>query len=156
MERALGMAKFYRMAWYELCVKWNAMMHANAPKVLSLYKTGRSGKVYAKKIYAGDWKSTAGYEPIVVSSSEQEQESVKTIQKFMFLLQQFPENMALKDIAQKRMLQSVDLSPDELKQVETSNQPQQAQEQPIEQAQQPTMQNQMTPDIQEMISQLAA
>lgn len=129
MERSIGMAKFYRMAWYEICWKWDKMMHANAPKILKLYKTSRSGKIYSKKIYVSDWKSTVGYEPIIRSSSEQEQESLKTIQKFMFLLSQFPNNIALKKIAQKRMLESVDLSPEELKQVESSETEQPPQEQ---------------------------
>jgi len=75
-ERAVNMAKFYRLAWYETCVKWDAMMHANTPKLITLYKTARSGKVYKKKIFASDWKSSEGYRPIVTSTSEQEQESI--------------------------------------------------------------------------------
>jgi hypothetical protein len=93
-------------------------MHQNKPRVISLYKVGRSGKLYSKKVYASDWASKDGYEPQVISSSEQEQESFKTIQKFTFILQQFPENQALKEIAQKRMLDVLNLSPEELKQVE--------------------------------------
>lgn len=124
MERAIGMAKFYRMAWYELCTKWAAMMDANAPKVLSLYKTSKTGKIYAKKLFSADWKSKDGYQPVISSTSEQETESIKSIQKFMFLLGQFPNNMALKKIAQKRMLESVDLSPEEQRQVETAEEEQ--------------------------------
>ena len=122
VERAVGMAKFYRMAWYELCVKWCEMMHANAPRILKLYKAGRSGKIYEEKALASDWKSKAGYRPIVTSSSEQEQESIKTIQKFIFVRQQFPNNEALTKIAQKRMLESLDLTPEELKEVENAEQ----------------------------------
>jgi len=129
MERSIGIAKFYKMAWYETCWKWDKLMHANAPKILKLYKTSRTGKIYSKKIYASDWKSTAGYEPIIRSSSEQEQESLKTIQKFIFLLTQFPNNEALRKIAQKRMLESVNLSSEELKQVESSEGKQQPQQQ---------------------------
>ena len=117
VERAIGMAKFYRMAWYELAVKWNAMMQANGPKILDLYKTSRTGKIYAKRIYASDWKSKAGYKPVVSSSSEQEQESIKALQKFDYLLKQFPNNRALRKVAQKRMLESVDLTPEEMKMV---------------------------------------
>lgn len=135
VERAIGMAKLYRMAWHETCVKWDAMMHANAPKVLDLYKTARSGKVYPKRIYASDWKSEEGYLPIINSTSEQEQESMKSIQKFMFLLQQFPTNTALKKIAQKRMLESVDLAPEELRQVTEAEEQMQKQAMLTEQAQ---------------------
>ncbi len=117
-ERATAMAKFYRMAWYELSCKWDKLMHANAPKFIKLHKIGRDGKAYPKTITKGDWVSEAGYEPIVRSSSEQENEKTKTIQQFLFIMNQFPNNSALKRIGQKRMLEVVDLSPEELRQVE--------------------------------------
>lgn len=117
-ERVTGMAKFYRLAWYEYAWKWNLLMHANAPKILKLYKIGRSGKAYPKTAIQGEWKSEAGYEPIVRSSSEQETENTKGIQRFLFILSQFPNNLALRKIAQKRMLEIVDLTPEELREVE--------------------------------------
>lgn len=115
MERSVAMQKFYRGSWYELCVKWEKMMQANAPKTLSLYRTGTSGKLYEKKVMPGDWKSKAGYEPVVSSTSEQEMNQVKSIQKFQYLMQQFPENKALRKIAQRRQLELLDFTPDELK-----------------------------------------
>ena len=57
MERTIGMAKFYRMAWYEMATKWCDLMHANAPKVVKMYKEGFNGKMYEKKVFASDWKS---------------------------------------------------------------------------------------------------
>ncbi len=118
MERTVGMAKFYRMAWFERCVKWDAMMHANPIKLATLYKTGRSGKIYSKKIYKSDWMSETGYLPVIASSSEQEQNEVKSLQKWQFVLGAHPNNEALQRIALKRELELLDLSPDELKQVE--------------------------------------
>ena len=112
------MAKFYRMAWYELAWKWDKLMQANAPKMIKLFKVAKNGKAFPKTVYKGDWVSTAGYEPIVRSSSEQETEKTKSIQRFQFILGQFPNNIALKKIAQKRMLELVDLSPEELRLVE--------------------------------------
>lgn len=117
-ERVIGMAKFYRMSWYELCKKLDALLHANAPKQLKLSKQGRSGRVYPKTVVKADWYSEDGYEPIVSSSSEQEAENIKGIQKFQFILSQFPNNLALRKIAQKRELEMLDLTPEELKQVE--------------------------------------
>jgi hypothetical protein len=117
MERSVSMQKFYRGSWYELCTKWNKLMHANAPRTMSLYRTGTSGKIYEKKVSPGDWKSEAGYEPIVSSTSEQEMNEIKTVQKFQYILQQFPENQALRKIAQRRQLELMDFTPDELKQV---------------------------------------
>jgi hypothetical protein len=118
MERTIGIAKFYKLANYEFAYKWDKLMHANAPKFLKLYKTSASGKIYPKRVYAGDWVSKFGYEPIVRSTSEQEAESTKTIQKFMFVMSQFPGNKALRNIAQKRELEMLNLTPAELKQVE--------------------------------------
>lgn len=117
-ERTTAMAKFYRRAWYEYCVKWDKMMKANAPKLLKLYKQGPSGKTYEKKIFKADWMSAAGYEPLVRSSSEQEANELKTVQKWMFVKTQFPNNTALNRIAQKRQLELLDLTPEELSEVE--------------------------------------
>ena len=161
MERTIGMAKFYRLAWYELAWKWDKLMHANAPKFLKLFKTARSGKIYPKRVFMNDWKSEAGYEPSVRSSSEQEAENTKGIQKFMFILSQFPTNPALKRIAQKRMLEMVDLTPEELREVEEGEkqaqipiaQPGQIiQGQPQQQITEPA---ESTADIEELIGQLA-
>lgn len=160
MERATTMSKFYKASWYELAKKWDAMMQANNFKKLKLYKTGRSGKLYEKIVYNKDWKSEAGYEPTVRSSSEQEQEQTKTLQKFMFVLSQFPNNPALRKIAQKRELESLDLSADELKQVEDAEeqaqQAQQMQQTPIQPAPQqvPPEQANLMQQIQQQSQQL--
>ena len=151
-ERATAMAKFYRLSWYELAWKWDKLMHANAPKFMELYKTSQDGKIYPKRVFAGDWKSDSGYEPTVRSSSEQEADSVKTIQKFMFMLAQFPQNRALRMIAQKRMLESVDLSPEELRQVEEGEE--QAQIMPPAVQEQPGEDPAIMAEIQQGLGQL--
>jgi len=149
-ERAVGMAKFYRMAWYELAWKWDKMMHANPPEKLDLVKVGRDGKAYPKRVLMNDWMSEKGYEPVVRSSSEQETEDVKNLQKFNFVMQQSPNNQALRQIGIKRQLKMLDLTPEELKQIEEGE----------KQAQQMVMQEQnpaaapMAPDQENMAMQL--
>ena len=147
-ERTVAMAKFYRMAWYETAWKWDKLMHANAPRMLKLNKTGRSGKSYPKRVFLNDWKSTAGYRPVVSSSSEQEAESVKGIQKFTFVLQQFPNNVALKKVAQKRMLEILDVTPEELRQIE------EGENQPVQTAQPTPVQGTRLPQVAPEITQL--
>ncbi len=150
-ERATAMSKFYRLAWYELAWKWDKLMHANAPKMIKLFKISRSGKAFPKTVYKGDWVSQAGYEPIVRSTSEQESENTKGIQKFLFILQQFPNNAALRKIAQKRMLEIVDLTPEELKQVEEGEEAAQQQAELSQQAPQeadPNLQSQVESKLQ--------
>lgn len=133
-ERTLGMAKFYRLAWYEFAKKWDALMQANAPKLIKLFKVSKDGKAYPKSVLQKEWKSE--YEPIVHSSSEQEEESIKGMQKFQFIISQFPNNIALRKISQKRMLELVDLSPEELKQIEDAEEQMFQQQQQAQQAQQ--------------------
>ena len=118
MERTLAMAKFYRRSWYDLAWKWHALMDANSGKKRTLYKTSASGKVWPKIVYPKDWKSKAGYRPVVRSTSEQEEEKTKGIQRFMFIKGMFPNNPALNRIIQQRSLELVDLTPAELREVE--------------------------------------
>lgn len=117
MERTLGMAKFYRRAWKELAMKWYRMMDANDSKKRNLVKISSKGRVWPKDVFPSDWKSKAGFFSLVRSSSEQDFEKTKGIQRFDFLMQKFPENAALKRIAQKRMLGLLDLSPEEVREV---------------------------------------
>lgn len=120
LERITTITKFYRSSWFELSTKWDAMMQANNFKKISLYKTGDSGKVYEKVVYSSDWKSEAGYIANVRSASEQEQEQNKTMQKFLFVQSQFPNNQALRKIAQNRELKLLGLTPDELRDIENA------------------------------------
>lgn len=117
-ERTTALTKFYRMAWQELARKWDQMMQANAPTFLKLFKTARSGKIYPKRVYAGDWLSDVGYDASVASAIEQERDDTKNIQRFQFVMSQYPENQALKRIAQRRELKLINLTPEEIKEVE--------------------------------------
>lgn len=155
-ERATAMAKFYRLGWYELAWKWDKMMQANAPSFLKLYKQGRSGKLYPKRVFSKDWLSDAGYEPLVRSTSEQESETTKSLQKFQFVMSQFPNNVALKKIAQKRELEMLDLTPEELKQIEDAEEQATQQAQQQGQQGQPQDQGQMASQIQSNLQALSA
>ena len=137
-ERSKTMAKFYKGSWYELAKKWDAIMQANSFKKMSLYKTGQDGKVYEKVVYNSDWKSEAGYEPTVASTSEQESDEINNIKKFGFVQLQFPNNLALRKIIQKRELGILDLNAQELKEIqEEEDRLQQQAEQQAQQAQMP-------------------
>lgn len=184
MERATSMAKFYRRAWYDTAFKWDKLMHANAPKMIKLFKVSRDGRLYPKSVFKNDWKSESGYKPIVNSTSEQEANDIKTIQRWQFVLQQFPNNPALRQIAQKRELELLDLTPEELRQVTDAEkkamelaekqaemqmqaqqmqmQQGQAQGQPVQGQPQPQMQQQaqpqedLTPQMQELSQLIGA
>lgn len=158
-ERAKTMSKFYRTSWYRLAKKWDLMMQANSFPKETLYKTGLDGKMYDKVVYQSDWKSTAGYEPEVASSSEQESDEVRSLQKFGFVMQQFPNNTALKKILQQRELKILDLTPAELKSVEDeemrlATMPQQPAQPQDQNAQAQDQATQLTDSIQSSMDQL--
>lgn len=120
MEKAITMAKSYRRARQELAMKWYRILDANTENgdKRTLYKTSSQGRLWPKVIYGRDWKSKAGYKAIARSTSEQEVESTKSIQKWAFIKQQFPDNPVIAKIAQKRVLEIGDLTPQELREVE--------------------------------------
>ena len=117
-ERTVTMAKAYKRSWKELAQKYQAIMSANARGKMTLFKKGGDGSMWPKVIYASDWQSERGFEAIVASSSEQEESSIKTLQKFQYVTQLSPNNMALKKIALNRSLETLDLTPEERVQVE--------------------------------------
>lgn len=120
MEKAITMAKFYRRSREELAMKWYKIKDANVGnnEKTTLYKTSSKGKLWPKVVYGKDWKSKAGYKAIARSTSEQEAEKVKGIQKWAFIKQQFPDNPIINKIAQKRVLEIGDLTSQELREVE--------------------------------------
>lgn len=117
MERTIAMTKMYRNAWKEFATKYYRLVSANDTKKRTLYKTSFKGKMFPKVIYPADWQSEAGYKPIVNSTSEQDASQLQTVQKFQYIVSQFPMNKALKKVAQKRMLELVDLTPGEMKEI---------------------------------------
>ena len=166
MERTVSMAKFYRRSWEELANKWYRILDANEGGNTSktLYKTSSKGAIWPKKTYGRDWKSKAGFKAVVQSSSEQESEQTAGIQKMFFVKNQFPDNPALSKIIQKRVLELVDLTPEEIRQVEEfEKKKEQMAEQAMEQGQLPPQgqpqpppeENQMLGNIQEKVNMLS-
>lgn len=119
-ERIVSMAKFYRRAWKEFAWKWRMMREANAndKTPLKLYKKTYRGSYFEKEVYKKDWYSDKGYKERVMSSSEQDAEQTEGINKLVMIKNQFPDNMAIQKIARKRMLEILDLTPDEMREVE--------------------------------------
>lgn len=117
-ERANSMKTFYRSSWYATCRKWDKITQANNWPSIKLYKTGISGKIYEKIVTDKDWKSKAGFEPNISSSSELEESNVKNLQKFAYVRSLSPQNQALKKIALKRSLMLIDVSSQELQEIQ--------------------------------------
>ena len=118
MERTLAMAKFYRRAWEELAMKWYRIMEANASGKRTLYKVSSKGNIWKKVVYPKDWVSDLGYKAMVRSSSEQEDENTKSMQRMLFVESRHPQNQALKKIMLKRELEILNLTANEIREIE--------------------------------------
>ena len=128
MERTVALSKFYRRSWYDLAIKYYQLKMANQKKPVKLYKLSASGKTWPKTVTRKDWVSELGYRPTVSSANEQEEKKVKKVQMFDFIMQRFPQNIALRKLGRKKMLEMVDLTPEELRQVEDAEQNKEATE----------------------------
>lgn len=117
-EQAISMAKFYRRAHKELGMKYWKMCEANDTGNRTLYKISSKGNVYSKEIKPSDWVSKEGYKVEVKSTSEQEAEDTSSVQKWAFIKSQFPDNPVIARIAAKRTLEIVNVTPEELKEIE--------------------------------------
>lgn len=112
-ERITSMAKFYTPARVEMGNLWYKLVKANADllDVLTLYKQGMSGKYYAQEV---DPKSfTDEYVCKAVSSAERSAQNIEEVQKVTAVLAQFPDNPYMKQVAQKKFLDLLDLTPEE-------------------------------------------
>ena len=113
------MSKFYRQGWKDLGEKFVQIVEANPDKLeaVKLYKKSAQGNYFAKEVKPTDWKSKSGYKTKVTTQSEKQQDSIDSIQKMNAVLGQFPNNLPLKEIYQKKLLDWAELSPDQTKEV---------------------------------------
>lgn len=150
MERTMSLAKFYRRSWKELAEKWYKILEANDGSVRTLYKSTSKGKLIAKKVKPDQWKSKDGYQIEARSTSEQESEKISGLKKLLAVRQQFPNNPALQSILQRRTLEIIDLTPEELREVEEAERKaQEVQPQQPEQQASP-QENQLQGQVQEL------
>lgn len=118
-ERITSFSKFYRQARKELAEKWCKIVEANTDYLepVKLWKKSRSGKLYEQTVKPSDWKSDIGWAVKITSSSEQMKKNTETIQKLVGIKSQFGNNMALKKILDKKLLEVGELTPEEIQEV---------------------------------------
>lgn len=119
-ERIVAMAKFYRRGWKEFAWKWLKITEANAndEDAIKLYKKAADGSWFEKEVFKKDWASEKGYKVRVQSSSEQEAEQTEGLNKLITVKNQMPNNRALDKVVNKRLIDYLKLTPDEVKAIE--------------------------------------
>jgi hypothetical protein len=121
-ERIKDLPKYARIHSSEMGDKFakivTSPMAAKLLNPLTLYKKGASGTYYEKTIKPSALASKKGYKCKATQKSQQESDSLKEIQKLKIGATQFPTNVPLQRILSDRMLQWLDLTPEEKKEVQ--------------------------------------
>lgn len=119
LERITSIAKYYRLEAEQFAFKWLKMVWASGDYLdaVKLYKKGHNGKFYEREIDSSDWIDELGYKVVVTSSSEQEDKSLKTIQKFNAVMAQMADNIPLRRIYQKKLLGLIKLTTEEEREI---------------------------------------
>ncbi len=118
-EIAKGMAKFYTKARKDFADKWLKINEAGKleSQKITLFKTSYKGNIFTKEVGPSDWKSKKGYTIKITSSAEKEQENLQNIRKLMVVKGNMPDNPVVQRILSKKMMELVDLSAEEIKEV---------------------------------------
>lgn len=119
-ERIKGMSKFYTPAWEQRGEMFLKLIEAGADKLdaVTIEKKGRNtDKIYSREISPNDWKSKAGYRCKVWSQDERDAQNIDSLQKLDVVKTKMPNNAKLDEIYKRKLLEFVDLSPDEINEV---------------------------------------
>jgi hypothetical protein len=119
MDRIDDIQEMYDLSWKEFGEKWYKLIEANTDSLeaVKLHKKSYKGNYFEAEVKPSDWKSEAGYTVIVRSSDEQEEDQLQDIQKLLAIRAQFPQNVPLARIVQKKLLDLAKVSPEEAKEV---------------------------------------
>jgi hypothetical protein len=114
-ERLTSIAKFYMIAMKEKGALYAKLLSANADKLdsVTLYKKSHQGNFFPKTITGKDYKSDSGYNCKVVSTAERQKQNLEEMQKLNAAEARFQGNPAFKKIADKKVLDFIDATPEE-------------------------------------------
>jgi len=117
-ENISGIAKFYNKSWKQYAKLWYDIHDSNVmeSKTYSLFKesTKGTGKMFKKIIKAKDWKSEAGYRVKVLSTTEQQRKDIDSVNKWIGIKNQFPDDPKIYKMAKRKILESAGVEKDEI------------------------------------------
>ena len=98
---------------------WSEIVEANAGalKPVKLYRKSYKGNVFGQEVKPSDWKSEDGYGCTVKSKADQERDAINGVNKVLAVSAQFPNNLPMKKVKDKKLLDLLDLTPEEEKEV---------------------------------------
>lgn len=118
MRRTNDMALYYEHARQRLVDKWYKMLEANADGKITLYKKGSDGKIHENEVERDQWVSDKGYMVSITNKGQRLAQGIDEVQRLKVLQQEFPANKALRKAVQKRLIAMVDLTPQEVAEIQ--------------------------------------
>lgn len=119
LERTNDLAPLYNAAYERLVQKWYQLLLANmGDSKINLYKKAPDGTLVGKQIGREDIESDNGYEITSVDKAQRVLEKTDEIQKLRVARQAFPNNGAMRKAEQRRLMQLLDLTPQEAEEIE--------------------------------------
>jgi hypothetical protein len=118
--RTQGMSKFYTNCWKQRAQKFLKLIEAAPEKIdaVKIYKKGRNtSDIFGMEIEPSDWMTKSGYQVRVWSQDEKKANDNDSLNKINAVYMMMPDNMKLREIIQRKMLEFADLKPDEITEV---------------------------------------
>lgn len=116
-ERVKGISKFYTPAWQRRGRMFLKLIESanDRLKAVKIYKEGRnSSKVFERTITPKDYMTKSGYKTKVWSREEKDANDTNVLQKLNYAITAIPANDKLMDIFQRKTLEFVGLTPEEI------------------------------------------
>lgn len=109
-------AKNYRRAWKESGEIFYELLNANSSGAITLYKKSNDGNYQSKEILPSSWKNPDGYECKVVFKEEKDKLNDFDMKKIAYVKQAFAQNPIAIKIADKKALEVIGWTQDEIDQ----------------------------------------
>jgi len=107
-------SKNYRRAWKQLGVLFYELFRSNVTSSIMIYKKGGDGNYYSKDVAPSDWIQPQGFEVKVELQAERDAASDFDLKKIQYVKNVFPNNKAAQDIANKKTLELVNWTEEEI------------------------------------------
>jgi len=116
-ERIKGMSKFYTQVWKERAKTFLKLIEGSSDKIdaVKIYKEGRNtDEIYSREVNPNDWMTPAGYRVKIWSQDERDAKNSEELQKLNAVKLNMPDNPKLAEIYNRKLLEFVDLPPDDI------------------------------------------
>lgn len=118
-ERSQNISKYHKRYWQDIGEIFVDLLMANGKDMTkpTLHKQGPSGDYYKKTLDLAQTYSKEGYKVKVGSKADKESDALDMIKKLTIATATFPNNKPLQEIQKEKILDWLDLTPDETKRV---------------------------------------